>query len=308
MKKRSSVEQTEDDINTRSNKIHRVSETAILVDSPNKNKDAILGSSRRNDCSSMMQQSQQPSTPIFESMVVVSAGEEIATKNRTSCADEQEIKKDEEEEGSAGGLLQHLSSSSLAICTKEPVPSSGMVSVSVSDSVKGNNSKIGSYCSFCVEAVAFNTSTSGVWSKNLSEITLQKSSTVKHPHQEQSCQKKARINIEEDVFLDPFEMDLEPVPLGPSSVVLGSSALPVVRRGSPAARCPSIDQHLFLGCAGFDSMASSRDVASILSCGDDQITSPLATFLAKRNAYNEAAAILNDAVRPSDSFFALVEW
>lgn len=278
-KKRPSAEQTEDDINPRSNKKIRgvVSERAIvLVDTPN-NKDA--SGSSRNDCSSM--QCKQPSTPIFESLVVVSSALEEIVKN-------DEGEEDDEEDPPT-------------LCTKEQVPSSGMVTVS--DSVKGNNSKNGSCLPVHTEAVpAFNTSTS-VWSKNLSDITLQASSSVKHPHhQEESCQKNARIN-REDVFLDPFEEDLEPVPLGPSVVVLGSSALLVAPPGPP---CPSIHEKLFLDC-GFHPMVS-RDEASILSCGDARAPSPFASFLAKRNACNEVVAIMNDSLRPSDFFSSLLGW
>ena len=296
LKRRSSADQTQDDINPRSNKkIRGMAERSTVVVKPN-NKDA--SGSSRIDCSSV--QCKQPSTPIVESLVVLSVLEErIATKNRASCADGQEIKNDEEEEDGEEkdeevprDLLQHhLPSSSPAMCTKAQVPSSGMVTVS--DSVEGKNSKIGP-CFFHIEAAAFNTSTS-VWSKNLAEITMQTSSSANHHHQEKSCQNNARIEREEAVFLDPFEEDLEPVPLGLSGVVLGSSALLV---GPPGPRYPSIYEKLVLDCRFQPIM--SRDAASILSCGDDRTTSPLGPFLAKRNA------ILNDNLRPLDSFSALV--
>jgi hypothetical protein len=296
LKKRPYVEQTEDDINPRSNKkICGVSERSIVVDTPNKKYASGLS---RSDCSSM--QYKQPSTPIFESLVGVSALEEIATKNRTSCADEQEIKNDEE--GEVTDLLQHLPSSSPLLCTKEQqVPYSGMVTV-VSDSVKGKNSTTGS-CSFHIEAVAFNTTaTSSVWSKDLSEITLQTSSSAKHHHQEESCQKNAII-YSENVFLDPFEEDLEPVPLGPSGVVLGTSALLVAPSGP---RCRSMHEKSFVDC-GFHPMMSRAPASVLTRCGDDRTTSPLASFLlAKRNGYNEAVAIMNDNLRPLDSFSTFV--
>lgn len=237
LKKRSSAEQTEGDITPAgSNKKTRtMAERSIVVDTPN-NKDASRSS--RSVCSSM--QCKQPSTPIFESLVVVSAQDEIVgTNNRTSCADgEREIKNDEEDEEHRA-FLHHPPSSSPAMYTKEQVSSSGMVT-GVSNSVKGTNSKIGSCSSFHIEAgMAFNTSTS-VWSKNLSKITLQTSSSAQHHYQEESYQKNAGINRDEAAFLDPFEEDLEPVPLGPSGVVLGSSALFAV-----PPRCPSI--HLSFG-------------------------------------------------------------
>ena len=188
-------------------------------------------------------------------------------------------------------LQHHLASSSPAMRPKEQVPSSGMVTVS--DSEERKTSKIGS-SSFHIEDAAFNTSTSA-WSKNLAEITMQTSSSANHRHQRKGCQNNARIEREEADFLDPFEEDLEPVPLGPSGVVLGSSALLVA---PPGPRNTSIHEKLLLDCRFHPAMVS-RGAASILSCGDDRTTSPLAAFLAKRNANN---------LRPLDSLSVLVGW